>query len=192
MTDPRELRLRAELVAAGARLARLGLVRGGEGNLSARLGSGHVLISPRGADKGRLSMPSLVRRALAGGGGDEASTEAVVHLAVYRRCPEVGALVHAHPGAVLALDALGGVPEPAALLEGPVVVPRIVRVPPLAPGGEALAAACAEALRGAPVAVLSAHGVLAAGRDAAEAVFRVEVTELLASVALAAKTGAGA
>ena len=133
-SPPHELRLRAELVAAGARLARLGLVHGVEGNLSARADEDAVLLTPRGADKGRLSMPSLLRCALSGEAGGEASSEAPVHLAVYQRCPGVAALAHAHPRAVLALDALGAVPDPAALLEGPVVVPRIARVPPLPPG----------------------------------------------------------
>lgn len=183
---------RAELVAAGAVLARRGLVRGREGNLSCRIGSGAVLLTPRGADKGRLTGADLVLGALDGAPPAAASSEALAHYAVYRACPDVQALVHAHPPGVLALAASGWVPDPHALEEGLALVPRVELVPAAAPGSEDLAAACADALRRAPAAVLLGHGVFCAGNDLAQAVERVEVLELLAGVALAAGRRAGA
>jgi len=107
-----------------------------------------------------------------------------VHLEVYRACPDVLALVHAHPTSALALSALGRVPSPALLLEGMALVPRIELVEPLPPGSQELAEACACAIRRAPAAVLKRHGVLCAGRDLREALDRVEVLELLAQIEL--------
>ncbi|TAM56989.1 MAG: class II aldolase/adducin family protein [Acidobacteria bacterium] len=177
---------RAELVAAGAVLARRGLICGREGNLSCRFDDGAVLVTPRGADKGRLVATDLVRCRLAEPAPAGASSEAAAHLAVYRACPGVNALVHAHPRRVLALAALGRLPDPGALEEGTALVPRIERVPAVAPGSLELAAACARAIERAPAAVLARHGVLCAGDDVWRALERVEVLESLAAVALAA------
>ena len=185
MTTWNEALRRAELVAAGAVLARRGLIRGREGNLSCRIGGGAVLMTPRGADKGRLAATDLVLCELGDSPPAEASTEAPAHLAVYRACPGVRALVHAHPPNVLALAALGRLPDPNGLEEGLALVPRIERVGAAAPGSPELAAACARALLSAPAAVLARHGVLCGGTDVWQALERAEVLELLAGLALA-------
>ncbi len=109
----------------------------------------------------------------------------MAHLEVYRCCPEVAALVHAHPPAVLALSALGRVPAPELLLEGKMIVPRVEAVAVLPPGSRQLADACARAVRAASAVVLAEHGALTAGRDLWEALERIEVLELLARIDLA-------
>ena len=127
---------------------------------------------------------SLLVVPLAGPIPAEASSEALMHLEVYRHCPGIGGVVHAHPAHVLALEARGRMPSPQALKEGEAVVPRIARVGVHAPGSEALALGCAHALRRAPVAVMARHGTVAGGVDVWEALARVEVVELLARLTL--------
>jgi L-fuculose-phosphate aldolase len=175
---------RAELVAVGAALSRRGLIRGREGNLSCRLDAQSVLLTPRGADKGRLSGLDLLRCRIGEPPPQRASTEARAHLVFYRRCPSAQALVHAHPRDLLTLAGRGLLPDPGTLDEGRALVPRIESVPPLPPGSEMLAEACAEALTRAPVAVVRGHGVFCAGDDIWQALERVEVVELLAGIAL--------
>jgi L-fuculose-phosphate aldolase len=185
MTDWREARLRAELVAAGATLARQGLIRGREGNLSTRLDSETVLLTPRGWDKGRLTGPCMVRSRIGAPPPAEASSEGWAHLEVYRKLPDVAALVHAHPMATITATGFGlrldlrRLPEAEQLLGG------IELVPGFRPGSRDLAEACVDALRRAPVVVLSRHGALAAGATVAEALVRIETLELLARVTLA-------
>ncbi|MBP1619412.1 MAG: putative L-ribulose-5-phosphate 4-epimerase [Acidobacteria bacterium] len=180
-----EAERRAQLVAVGALLARRGLIRAAEGNLSCRLDDGRVLLTPRGGDKGRLDGAALIVCAVADQPPSAASSEALAHLETYRRRPEIGALVHAHPEALLALDALGELPRPGDLKEGELLVGRIARVAALPPGSRELAVACAEALADATVVVMARHGALAAGADPAQALARLEAAELLARVALA-------
>ena len=120
---------RAQLVAVGALLARRGLVRAAEGNLSCRLDDRWVLLTPRGADKGRLDGAALIACAVADEPPPAASSEALTHLETYRRHETIAALVHAHPEALLALDACGGLPEAADLKEGELLVGRIARLP---------------------------------------------------------------
>jgi len=171
-------------VAAGAAMARQGLIRGREGNLSARVDANTVLATPGGWDKGRLTSACLVRCPLGGAPPAEASSEIVAHFVVYLTLPDVGAIVHAHPPATLALASRGRVPNPARLREGEAVVGRVELVPPLPPGSVALAEACALALNRAPVVVLAEHGAFARGRDIAQALVRIETLELLAKVTL--------
>lgn len=184
-----EQRLRAEIVAAGATLARLGLVRGGEGNVSARVDGEHCLVTPAGRSKGRLAGAELVLCRIDAEPAAGASSEALAHLLTYRRCPEVAALVHAHPPAVLALATRGAIPDPGLLREGGLLVPRVARVPALAPGTRELAEECALAMSRAPAAVMARHGAITSGGTLREALQRMEVLELLAQTALAAHGG---
>ena len=176
---------RAEMVAVCAALVRRGLVRGREGNLSCRLSGSDVLLTPAGADKGRLSGADLIRCPANGPPQPGVSSEARMHLAVYRDCPHVSAIVHAHPGAVLSLSALGRVPSPSMLREGEALVPHIEVVPSLQPGSRELAEACSRAMRRASAVILSEHGVACGGDDLWQAYGRVEVLELLATMELA-------
>ncbi len=178
------------MVAVGAALARKGLIRGREGNLSCRLGGELVLMTPRGMDKARLHAHQLIVCSLGVEPPPAASSEALMHLETYRVCPDVLAVVHAHPISILGLDARGGLPEPHGLEEGGVLLGKVARVPGLRPGSRELAQACARALRRAPVAVMARHGVVAGGTDLWEALERIEVAELLAHVALARRSSA--
>ncbi|MGD1146358.1 MAG: class II aldolase/adducin family protein [Thermoanaerobaculaceae bacterium] len=175
---------RAEMVAVGAALTRRGLVRGREGNLSCRLADGDVLLTPAGADKGRMLAENLRRCSPHNPPEAGVSSEARMHFAIYRRCPQVLSVVHAHPVAVLSLAALGRSPDPRMLREGAALVSRIEVVQSLQPGSRELAEECARALERAPVAILLEHGVVCGGDDLWQALGRVEILELLAGIEL--------
>ncbi|MFI5165512.1 MAG: class II aldolase/adducin family protein [Thermoanaerobaculales bacterium] len=184
-----EARRRAEIVAVGAALSRQGLVRNREGNISCRLGDGHVLITPRGTDKGRLVAADLILVEFAAPLPSAASSEASLHLETYRLCPDLVALVHAHPPHVLALDGVGALPDAAGMPEAEALLGRVGRVPLFPPASAELALACARVLRRTPVAVLARHGLVAGGADLWQALSRIEVAELASQVALARRTG---
>jgi L-fuculose-phosphate aldolase len=180
--EPAPLRLRLELVAAGACLAESGLIVPGEGNLSVRVDRHRFLITPTGADKGRLAPENLVlvdveeERA-----PREASREARLHADVYRRCPTVMAVVHAHPRSVLDLPAEDlppslDVPDDVTAVRTPVT-----RVEWLEPGSPRLATAVARACLVAPVVVLERHGAVTIGGSLAEAVDRMLWLDRLAA-----------
>ncbi len=185
--SPAERGLRLELVAAGARLAADGLVLPGEGNLSVRLDRERFLVTPTGIDKGRMTALDPVPMTLA---GEEipprASTEARLHREVLRRLPSAGAVVHAHPPGVQALDALGRLPRLDVLLEGPPLLGGVERVDPLPAGGHELAARTADALAIAPTCVLRRHGAVTTGTSLNQALLRMLVLERLAQLTLVA------
>jgi L-fuculose-phosphate aldolase len=155
----RALVVRDELVASLWQIAEGGLVRGTEGNASARAGE-LVAISPSGLEYATLR-PQDVCLVTPDGDlleGPAPSVELPMHLAVLAGRPDVGAIVHTH--------------SPRATAAPP--VPVAVGVS----GTPELGAAVLEAAAGGDAVVIRGHGPVCFGADLAEAVARAfEVEE---------------
>jgi ribulose-5-phosphate 4-epimerase/fuculose-1-phosphate aldolase len=106
--DPVVAGLREGLADAAARLFHSGFLTELGGNLNARLPRGEaVLITPSGLPKGRLRAEDMLEVDLLGlparVSGEPAaarlrpSVEARAHASIYRRRPDVQAIVHGHP-----------------------------------------------------------------------------------------------
>ena len=92
MDDPREIRER--VVETARDLLREGLVEGTAGNLSARLPSGRVVLTPASFDYEAMTGDDLAEVDLDGGalvGAHPPTTEQALHLACLRAHPELGA-----------------------------------------------------------------------------------------------------
>jgi len=182
--------VRSAIVQACRRLDAMGLVAGAEGNVSARIGSRVVLVTPAGARKGDLSASDIVRVRLDDGralGAGRPSSELPMHLAIYEARPDVVAVVHAHPPAATAFAVAGKAMPVTALAELVGVIGPVPLVAYRDPGSAALAAAVAAALaRGRRVrpnaCLLANHGVVAVGRSVAEALSRIESVEQAARI----------
>ncbi|MCC6019900.1 MAG: class II aldolase/adducin family protein [Thermoproteaceae archaeon] len=152
------------------------------GNVSVRVGD-VVILTPSSRPKPLLSRESLVWMSLDGSvvrGYLKPTSEWRMHIAIYRRRPDVGAVVHTHnvlPTLLAHRINLALLSESEAYLGS-----RVAVVPYFKPGSGELADAVASALEGCDVAVLRRHGVVAVGRDLADAVNKVEA---LADAALA-------
>ncbi len=150
------------------------------GNISAK-SEQYIVITPSSMPKPLLKPSDLVYIDLEGRvvkGNKAPSSEWRMHVAIYRRRPDVAAVVHTHAVAptVLAerIDS-GLLAESESYLGGGIAV-----VPYIKPGTWELAEAVAEALGKSNVAILSRHGVVAVGSSLAEAVNRAEVVNDLA------------
>jgi L-fuculose-phosphate aldolase len=179
------------IVAAGRRLGARGLISAGEGNLSVRLDAGRVAMSPSGRRKDELTDDDIVIVPIGAGARDarsasgrEPSSDIAIHLALYAARPDIGAVVHAHLPASMALTLGGEVPDTDALPETAVHIPRLPFVPFGEMGSDELAARIASALTEGPepfadVALLERHGAVAVGPDPDTAVDRLELVEVL-------------
>ena len=110
--------LRADLIWVCRQLCGRGLVAATDGNVSCRCEDGSVLITPSGIPKGELEATDLLRIDDQGqvvAGARKPSSEFRMHLAVYERRPDVGAIVHAHPPLLTAFT-LAAVPFVAEAL----------------------------------------------------------------------------
>ena len=182
------------IIDGGRRLAARGLIAATEGNLSVRLDAERLLLSPTGTRKDELARNDLVtvrighdERAAHSPSGRLATSDLAIHLAVHAARPDIGAVVHAHPPASMALTLAGEIPDPAALPEMAVHLPRLPYVP-FAPMGspelaDRIAAALSEGAKPLAGAVLlEGHGAVAVGPDVATAVDRLDVLEVLCRV----------
>lgn len=205
--QPSEREARDAIVRAGARLGRRGLIAAGEGNLSVRLSADELLITTSGRrkdelDAGELVIVPLDERGADSGSAGSASSDLAIHRAIYAARPDVNAVVHAHVRAAMALTIVGERPDPSALPETALFLPRLPLVPFGAPGSRELAERIAAALAEPPeplpgAAILERHGAIAVGDSVSQAVDRMELVDVLCRVwrdailVRAATTGGG-
>ena len=178
-----EIDPRAQLIAVGERLAAAGLVRKSEGNLSIRLGGSHCVVTSKGSNLGCLGASDLVEVPIeATSIPTGATSEAQLHLELYRLRPDIGAIVHAHPPRLLRLDAEGKLPIWRRLEDRGKMLGSVVAVPYHAEGSLALAQATADALRSAKACVLQKHGAVTVGPSLMAAFVRMLDLERAASL----------
>jgi methylthioribulose-1-phosphate dehydratase len=97
--DPRFKVRAAELIAAGRFFFERGWVPATAGNFSARLDEHHMAVTVSGRHKGELTEDDLMVVDLDGNvisEGKRPSAEAFLHIVLYRRFPELGAVLHTH------------------------------------------------------------------------------------------------
>lgn len=167
-----------------------GLLSGFNGNVSLRQGE-VCFITQSGAAKGHLLPENVATVRIADGVSlcGQPSSELAMHLEVYRRVPETGAIVHTHPRHLLALDLLEG--EEAflrlPLFEAERMRQRLGFVPALEPGTRALAEAVGREHTRHEAVWLSRHGLSCRGGDLVGALALAEELEHLAAVQLLAR-----
>jgi L-fuculose-phosphate aldolase len=183
------------IIESGRRLGARGLISAAEGNLSVRLDAERLLVSPSGRRKDELDPDDLVvvrlghpaagqESAARSRSGLAASSDLRIHLAVHAARPDIGAVAHAHLPASMALTLAGEVPDPSALPETAVLLPRLPYLPFGEMGSAELAARIAAALTEPPepyatAVLLERHGAVAVGPTLAAAVDRLELIEVL-------------
>lgn len=186
---------REELAYFMRRLYEQGLTTCSGGNLSARVGEGHVIITPSALDKGRMTGDQIGLLSLEGENRTprlKASIETGMHLAVYRVRPDVRAVVHAHPVTATAFSALTTDIDTKLTAEAYAVLGVPVKAPYALMGSEGLAERVAEAVMGADVVILENHGILTVGPTLLAAYDRLEVLEAAAKMTVAARLLGGA
>jgi L-fuculose-phosphate aldolase len=177
------------IVRAGTRLGRRGLIAAAEGNLSARLDDGSILVTPSGFRKDELELDDLVVVDPAGAAratrvGLTPTSDLAIHRAVYAARDDVRAVAHAHLPASMGLTLAGERPDATALPETAALLKHLPFVAYGEMGSEELAgrvaAAFTDDVAGLPVAVLlERHGAVAVGDTPDAAVDRLELVEVL-------------
>ncbi len=186
MNGPDRRHIARELVEAGHRLDALGLVPSRDGNLSARIGRGRILVTPTFTRKRDLEVASLVEVDLEGAvhGPGQASTELGMHLAVYRAREDVHSVVHAHPPVAVGFASAGlGLTE-CLMPEVAVALGGVPLAPYATPGTPDLEASIAGVVADYDAFLLSNHGAVTLGASVAAAADRMETLEHFAKIAL--------
>ncbi|HUQ03225.1 MAG TPA: class II aldolase/adducin family protein [Kofleriaceae bacterium] len=184
--------LRTQLAQYAQELHVRGWVANHDGNLTVRDGA-RWLATPTATSKRKVTERGVLELDTAGKvvGAGKVFGEIGLHLAVYHRRPDVGAVIHAHPPYATAIAcARGGAADhpiarpfiaEAFVSLGP-IVPRTTPAPPGEPAVAALAPWCEDV----DAVLLGGHGVMAWGADLEQALLRLELVEHLARIAITA------
>ncbi|MEO6775487.1 MAG: class II aldolase/adducin family protein [Kofleriaceae bacterium] len=192
--------LRTAVAETARHLHAAGWTANHDGNVSARdlAGSGGRLIATPTATSKRLihdkDLIEVDARGVVIGAraGAKVFGEIGLHLVVYERRPDIGAVVHAHPPFATAIASSRGNPIELPFIAEAVVSlgPKLPKLPFAQPGTaakEALAPWCELV----DAVLLANHGVITWGKDCETALLRMELVEHLAKIAIYAAAVGG-
>ena len=178
------------LVQAMARIYQYRMTTTSGGNLSIRDADGSIWITPARVDKGSLRVEDIVR-VLPDGvteGRHKPSSEFPFHKQIYDARPDLGAIVHAHPVALVAFSICGQAPDTRLFTKAHSVCGKPGFAPYALPGSELLGRRIATVFAaGHDCVMLENHGVVVGGKDFPDAFRRFETFEFLAKTVIKAR-----
>src|ERR671924_723871 len=185
-----ESQLRADIVEVGRRMYARGYTASNDGNISIRLGSDRLLMTPKSVCKGFMTPDMMCITDLEGRklqGDRDPSSEMLMHLEVYRRRADVQAVVHAHPPTATGF-AVAGIPLDRAVLAEVVTTLGSVPIAEYAtPSTKELPGAVSKYIKAHDGMLLANHGALTLGTDLFAAYFKMETIEHFAKISLVAR-----
>ncbi len=188
--EPSRSEISRQLVNICHLLYQKNFVTATDGNVSAVIPNGNILVTPSAMNKGRVKEAELVEVKSDGTPvtlSRKASTELDMHLFIYSQRDDVRAVVHAHP-----THATGFATARIALNEClfPEVIVGLGAIP-LAeyatPSTKEVAEALAPFVQKADAILLANHGVVTYGKDLDDAYFKMEKVEHAAHIAFVAR-----
>jgi len=180
------LKEREKVAGFMRRLYSNGLTTASGGNVSMRIGD-KVLITPSQLDKASIvgeQIGVLTIEGVSISTRIKKSMETGMHLAIYRKRPDVKAVVHAHPVIATSFAITGKkiktniAGEARAILKDPVLAPYALM------GTAELAEIVSETARNTNVILMQNHGIITLGETLFQAYDRMEVLEACAKMTL--------
>jgi L-fuculose-phosphate aldolase len=171
---------RDEVMQTMERIYRYRMTTTSGGNLSIREPNGDVWITPARVDKGNLTRDDIVCVRGDGSvvGPHPPSSEFPFHQAIYQTRPDLMAVVHAHPVALVAFSICGQAPDTRIFHQAHSVCGKIGFAPYALPGSQQLGDNIAACFRdGAASVILENHGVVVGGESMSRAFQRFEALE---------------
>jgi L-fuculose-phosphate aldolase len=180
-----ETRLRAALCRIGALCYQKTYIVGADGNLSARMSDGTILITPAGAMKGFLEPHHLAHidmEARVVDDGPGPSSEVGIHLISYAERPEMRAVVHAHPPHAVALTIAEVDMQLPIIPEIIVTIGGIPTAPYGTPGTDELPESIRAIVRCSDTLIMKNHGAVCLGANLMDAFKKLDMVEHTARI----------
>lgn len=163
------------------------------GNLSVRDNEGNIWITPAGIDKGSLTRRDIICVRPNGDceGPHAPSSELPFHRSVYKLRPDLNAVLHAHPPALVAFSVVRRLPELNLTPTVRYMCKNIKMAAYAIPGSQALSAEVGKVFeQGCNIALLENHGVCVGAADMLTAFQQFETLNYAAELeALATRRG---
>jgi len=173
-----------------SRIYHRGLTTTSGGNISIHDENGDVWITPASIDKGSLKPSDIccVHPDGSVSGPHKPSSELPFHLAIYKARPDLKAIVHAHPPALVSFSIVHDFPNTYVIPQAREVCGPIGYARYELPGSEALGSRIAEQFtQGFNAVILENHGTVVGGTSLQAAFERFETFEFVARILINAK-----
>lgn len=186
----REEIARREIIDIGQRMYRNGFVTGSSGNISVKLNPEEILITSRGSNLGDLQNDDLLISDMKGllRSNRSITSEAPLHIEVYKQQSDVNAAIHAHPPYVIALSLAGVSIEDDLLPEVIMVLGKVPTAMFAVPTTEESAEVIRPLITDHNAIILDRHGSLTVGSTLKQAWQRLELLETAAKIIYRART----
>jgi L-fuculose-phosphate aldolase len=179
------------IVGICQRLYQRGFIVGTEGNVSVRVTTDRIWITPSGHHKGMMRPEELLLIDLEGqvhAGQGRPSSETPMHLACYQSRDDIVSVVHAHPPIATAMTVAGWSLATDLLPEAVIVLGDVPTVPYHLPSTWDFAHQVGQAIHHTNAALLENHGAVAVGSSLQAAFNTMETIERAAQIFSIAKT----
>jgi len=160
------------------------------GNLSVKDQEGSIWITPGGIDKGELKPEQIVRVDRSGEweGPLRPSLELPFHQAIYAARPDAGAVLHAHPPALVSFSITDQIPDTSILPNARNVCGEVGFAPYALPGSAGLAKNVSEVFeRGHDTVIMENHGIVTIGESVFQSFQRFETLDFCARLIINGK-----
>jgi L-fuculose-phosphate aldolase len=172
-----------QIVMIMERIYGYGMTTTSGGNLSILDDTGDIWITPGGIDKGSLTRKDIMRITPDGTviGPHKPSVELPFHQSVYRTRPDVKAVLHAHPPALISFSIARKIPNTALVPNAHLVCGAVGMAAYAIPGSQELGDNIATVLmQGIDTVLLENHGIVIVGNDLFQAFMRFETLDFCA------------
>ncbi|MFH1729312.1 MAG: class II aldolase/adducin family protein [Pseudomonadota bacterium] len=161
-----------DIVAFGKKCYDSGFLCANDGNLSCRLRDKTILVSPSGLGKHNLKAVDLIVVNEDGArqrGLSRASSEIRLHTLVYKKRPDVNAIIHAHP-VYSVLISLAYESKEEVIIDNSILFPKPVAIAPYAtPSTFAVPESIENLIEKYDSIILTRHGTITCGESMKEA-----------------------
>lgn len=174
---------REQLVRIMQRIYDFGMTTTSGGNLSVQDEEGNIWITPASVDKGSLHPSDIVRIAPDGSreGIHSPSSEFPFHKAIYEIRPDLRAIIHAHPPALVSFSIVRKVPDTGIIPQAKHICGRVGYAKYELPGSESLGKNLAGTFNdGFDVVLMENHGTVVGGVNLSAAFQKFETLEFCA------------
>ncbi len=184
--------LKEEICMVCCNMWQLGWVAASDGNVSARLDDGNIIVTPTGISKSFITPEKLViitkdGEIVEAADGYRPSSEVKMHLRCYAEREDVGAVVHAHPPGATAFAVANLPMDRYSMIETIVTLGSVPLTPYATPSTDEVPDAVSPYLQEHDAMLLANHGALAIGKDVLTAYYRMETLELWAKISINAR-----
>ncbi len=181
--DTKLMHPRDQITMVIDKVYRSGLTTTSGGNISIIDENGDIWVTPSAIDKGSLRASDIicVRKNGAIEGRHKPSSEYPFHKAIYESRPEIKAIIHAHPPALVSFSIVRQIPDTNVIPQAKNICGPIGYATYELPGSQALGSVIAKEFdKGFNAVIMENHGTVVGGKDLGDAFQRFETLEFCA------------